>query len=643
MTQSHHRTGRLRSSLRALMLGGLSLLPTTSLAALEQLDDAAMADVSGAGIALGFEDFRWLTKPTSYYEQMGTAPIGATSFQRADMRWYGLSITAIGEGTGGAAGNVGFHWDQSGSSFGTACTSGGLACPLGGQIANFAPFDNPYVLRAYAPLGYHYDGTLLNANPDNPDKTVYEYIAPTNQPYYNFAFMGEIEAGRTAPNEYLTAQNMPAGVTGDAGEFLKSQTLIQGNAAGSVFRMFQHTQPGNETFAIMYHSHLRGDFRFSAGQDARSSSDEVGVPVIFDEQEGLHFKNVEAYVALGQHFYQALTLDAVPNQDGNFIMEIPFLRDPSSSPYDQLNNAQRHFYTYAVDEDLVRGSYVLGGTSYENGVAGYITARLAYLHNIGSPNVSDYEQYIVSQHGGALYDGFSGAEAWLAQYNTTHGYSRWGDWTTCRGIGCPDMHGVGAASPVSHPDRNTYNSTTDGMFFRKCTNCDDFDAFAYLLTAVDVRPGNSQFTCPGGEECTADGYTPRGVTANRNNGLTLHDDSYNANGRYYARSDSCTATTGDPYRCGYGGSYSVDAGSAHVYVAGKVDPSTTFGVASRPYTREIQTSSSGCGLFWSQPCYGPELAGIPVIRTDVVNIGDSRIEGLQMNYMKFTSYGAGSP
>ena len=29
--------------------------------------------------------------------------------------------------------------------------------------------------------------------------------------------------------------------------------------------------------------------------------------------------------------------------------------------------------------------------------------------------------------------------------------------------------------------------------------------------------------------------------------------------------------------------------------------------------------------------------------TDVVNIGDSRIEGLQMNYMKFTSYGAGGP
>ncbi|MAX56111.1 MAG: hypothetical protein CL537_11485 [Alcanivoracaceae bacterium] len=478
-------------SARAGLLGLLALLPLSGMAALERMDDAAMSDVSGAGIALGFEDFRWLTKPTSYFEQMGTAPVGTTTFQRADMRWYGLSITAVPHGS---TGNEGFHWDQSGSSFGTACTGTGLACPLGGVIPNFSPYDNPYVLRAFSPSGYSYDGTLLNADPDSPDKTVYEYVAPTNQPYYNFAFMGEIEAGRTAPNEYLNAQNMPSGVTGDVGDFLKSQTLIQGNAAGSIFRLFQHTQPGNETFAIMYHSDLRGDFRFSAAQDSRAASDVVGVPVIFDEQEGLHFKNVEAFIALGQPFYQAFTLDAVPSQDGNFIMELPFLRDPAQSPYVALNNAQKHFYSYAVDEDVVHGSYVLDGTTYENGIAGFITARLAYLHNIGSPNVATYEQHVINQYGVTLYEGFANAQAWLDQYNTTHGYSRWGDCTPCRGIGCPTVHGVSGTQ--SHPDRNAYNSTSDGMFFRKCSTCADFDAFAYMLTAVDVRNGNSQYTCP---------------------------------------------------------------------------------------------------------------------------------------------------
>ncbi|KGD64100.1 hypothetical protein Y5S_02640 [Alcanivorax nanhaiticus] len=619
MASLHRRMGNVLRTAHLAALAAMTLSPLTGMAALERMDDDAMSGVSGAGIALGFEDFRWLTKPTSYYEQMGSNPVGDTTFQRADMRWYGLSITAIADGTGA---NQGFHWDQSGTSFGTACSGTGLACPLGGQIVNFAPFDNPYVLRAYSPFGYHYDGTPLNEDPNVPDKTVYEYVAPTVQPYYNFSFMGEIEAGRTGPNE-----NLQSGT----GEFLKSQTLIQGNAAGSIFRMFQHTQPGNETFAIMYHSHLRGDFRFSAGQDSRSASDVVGVPVIFDEDEGLHFKNVDAFIALGQPFYQALTLDAVPQQDGNFILEIPFLRDPALPTTGALNNAIKHFYSFAVPETVSDPSDPFGQT-----LPGFITARLAILENTPGANVDAYKAHVSSTYNIPI------ADIELPEsYEVTHGYSRWGDWTPCRGIGCPSVHGIGAATPVSHPNRNSYNSTSDGMFFRKCKNCRDFDAFAYLLTAVDVRNGNSQFSCPGGEGCTAQGYTPRGVTSNRNNGLgALYDGSHNANGRYYARSDSCTATAGDPYRCGYGGSYSVNAGGAHVYVNGKQDPSEIFGVASRPYTENREYS---CGPFGVFTCDEAVPKGIPVIRTDVVNIGDSRIEGLQMNYMKFTSYGAGAP
>ena len=108
-------------SARAGLLGLLALLPLCSLAAMERMDDAAMSDVSGAGIALGFEDFRWLTKPTSYFEQMGTDPVGDTTFQRADMRWYGLSITAVPDGS---SGNEGFHWDASTGSFGVSSRRG---------------------------------------------------------------------------------------------------------------------------------------------------------------------------------------------------------------------------------------------------------------------------------------------------------------------------------------------------------------------------------------------------------------------------------------------------------------------------------------------------------------------------------------
>ena len=62
--------------------GGLAaclLLSSVSLASMTPLEDDAMADVSGAGIAMAFEDFRWMVKPTSYFEQVGSAPdVGAT-------------------------------------------------------------------------------------------------------------------------------------------------------------------------------------------------------------------------------------------------------------------------------------------------------------------------------------------------------------------------------------------------------------------------------------------------------------------------------------------------------------------------------------------------------------------------------------
>jgi len=38
----------------------------------------------------------------------------------------------------------------------------------------------------------------------------------------------------------------------------------------------------------------------------------------------------------------------------------------------------------------------------------------------------------------------------------------------------------------------------------------------------------------------------------------------------------------------------------------------------------------------------PGTNTLPVIRTGVANLGDARAEGLQVNYMKFTSYGAGN-
>ena len=526
---------------RGRILAGLFiLLPLSDVAAMERLDDEAMADVSGAGLAFVWEDFRWLTKPTSYFEQVGTGTDPLSTFERGDLRWYGINVSAAGPGT---------TWTETGSNMDNCASQGfgGLGCPRGDTIANFAAHDNPYVLRvmdysgngsADSQIG---NGIITWTGNTSTSKTVLEILAPTDQEDYRFSFWGEIEVGKDP-------------LAGTNNGLLKTQTIIQGSAADSVLQFFRFTEPGNENFAFLYKSHLQGDFRFSAAQVDGKDSDDLGVPVEFDAQEGLHFRNVDAYLPLGQLFYQAFTInvprDALGNeiQDGNFILAINALPD---------------------DPAVYRRHYSLAVPDSPN--AGYETARAALLtHTPGAtPSVAVPENYF-----------------------NTHGYSRWGDWFPCQGIGCPSV-------PVSQDSkRNRFNSTTDGIFFSKCSGCDDFDAFAYTMTAVDVRAGNNQYTCPGGSECAADGYSPRG-----------------GGGRYYQQAVSCTPSNGADFSCGYGGAYDIDAGAAYTSTS-MVNPSSYFGVGSQSAT------------------------ALPVIRTDAVNIGDARAEGLLINSFKFTSLGA---
>lgn len=613
-----HRTRTMRTTIEMALLSVLLLFPLTALSALEKLDDAAMAEVSGAGIALGFEDFRWLTKPTSYFEQVGSDPGSSTEFQRGDMRWYGINIS--GAGTGGS------HWDETGSNgFGTGCDASSLGCPRGGTIDHFAPYDNPYLVRAYSPEGFAYDGTEINGTSGN-SKTIYEFLAPTQQPDYTMSFWGEIEAGATRNSSVEPLAT-------NQGDLLKSQTIIRGNAANSKFRLFQFTKPGDETFAIMYHSYLQGDFRFSVAQHDGAGSDGIGEPVRFDANEGLHFKNVEAFVPLGQLYYQALIIDqadpadpataTLPNGDplplGNFTLEIP--RIPKNLTV--LN----HFYSFATElqgdafsapidgikrSQLDREAYGVDGVH-----AGYTTARAAMLLSRYSNEMGKEPwELTATDLASTNYQDFVDAAVGVGNsltiprsYYETHGYSRWGDWSPCRGVGCP-------AVPITQPaERNAYNHTGDGMFFRACTGCDPIPAFAYMLTAVDVRrnPGDDEtHNCPGAESGTCDGHPLHYPYNFKPRGKYTTGDGRD---RYYRGAVSCTASNTADYGCGYGGSFDISAPTENLTTP---DPSTYYGVKT----------ATG--------------ATPQVINTDVVNIGDSRVEGLQMNYMKFTSYGVGN-
>lgn len=528
--QAKHMDG-LRVSWRGLLwctlpglLAMITLAPLRA-GALTPLAEDEMASVSGAGISLIWNDFRLLTKPTSYFEQVGSGASPASTFQRGDLRWYGISMSAEG---------AGYSWLDSGGEM-SACAglgANGLGCPRGGPIANFAAHDNPYVVRV---MDYAGDGSAANSigngivtwsgdrDPATSRHTAWEYLAPTAQPDYRFAFWGEIEVGKNP-------------VAGTNAGLLKSQTLIQGSAADSVFRLWQFTEPGNRTVAMQYMSHLQGDFRFSVNQSAASASDALGVPVAFEAAEGLHFLNVDAYIPLGQLFYQALTLDVPRNgddsyvTDGNFVLELEPIPDNVA--------VYTRFYSLAVADSVD---------------AGYITARQALLNTLPADH----------------------------NYRVTHGYSRWGDWYPCTGVGC--------ANPPTTPPatRNSYNATDDGIFFRKCDACANFNAYSYRITAVDVRPGNNTHT------------------------------AY----QRYANYGACTPGTSGSARfnCGYGGAFS-GSGSVVSNVGGQTDPMS------------LVTRSAAQG-----PATGVTL---PMINTGVANLGDSRAEGLLINHFRFTSYAA---
>ena len=90
----------------------LAAMPLLAQAAMESLDEESLSQVTGTGLAIGFEDFRWLVKPTSYFEQVGSDPVGDTTLQRGDLRWYGVNISGAGPGGFHKGSKRGFLYSQ---------------------------------------------------------------------------------------------------------------------------------------------------------------------------------------------------------------------------------------------------------------------------------------------------------------------------------------------------------------------------------------------------------------------------------------------------------------------------------------------------------------------------------------------------
>lgn len=310
-------------------------------AAMVEISDDQMSDVSGAGLAFVFDNFSMRMAPTSFIELTGTAPQGV-GWERGDARYYGLSITD-GVGVGGT------DWYGNGCNTGTI--AGALACPIGNSnpnnngvtsniygIGSAASVYDPYVLRVFQYPGHDYAGNYLDTAGNMP--TILELVGPSYTDTWRWSFWGELEVGR--PNPYVstpgTCNNADGSCVGGA-DFLQSQTIIRGKPTTvadidgdgrpepAILRLMRTTGQGASTdsLGLTYQSALSGDFRFSVRQTANSPDALHWVPD-FNDVEGMYFKNVDAFLPLGALHYQTIILDSA-GTDGNFTIELTAIPD----------------------------------------------------------------------------------------------------------------------------------------------------------------------------------------------------------------------------------------------------------------------------------------------------------------------------
>lgn len=443
----------------------LCLLVSVSLAgasahALEALDDGSMESVSGAGVVYGLDDFSFRFAPTSYIQLTGSAPTTAAAtygWKRGDAYYYGLSFTyggACGPGTGPGTGTA---CASPGSSIGedwygpvtghtgtiTDGTDSGLQYPIGEKsspgtsnpygIVGFASVYNPFILRVYQYPAYLYNGTFANTASTEP--TVLEFIGPSKTDSWRWSFWGEllVNASSTSPPAQGTCNksNTTSCTTGGA-DFLQSQTLILGSPTASgktwngptdpnnytavanrkptLLRILQSTDSSDPTFMMNYQSSLSGDFRFTV-QQTSDSPDKLHYVPAFSTKEGLFFKNVDAYLPLGNLYAQGLTVSGASVYDTT---------GTASSSYQENGN-------YVIELTRIPNTtnvynYIYCGTTGSAAPASCTTDANGYITN---PNPD------------------------------THGYVRWGNWA--------DPASTPGTTATSLP---TATSTANGIYFQ---------------------------------------------------------------------------------------------------------------------------------------------------------------------------------
>jgi hypothetical protein len=346
-----------------LLLAATLTLGAAQAQALTELSDDSLSDVQGAGFAFALDNFSMRFAPESFIELTGTdldpdGDAALAGWQRGDARYYGLSMTngeieagtdwyATLDGSGGGCGG-----DSDYGNLFLSCPQGSKNTSSLGQTTNkygigaMASVYDPYVLRVFEYEGYDFQGNNLNDTNGNDKPTILELIGPSQTERWRWSFWGELEVDRVVDavdeSDHIGAPNCSSGGAGCA-DFLQSQTIIHGKptTAGvydddtgtwvekpkpAILRLMQTANADDRTLGITYQSALSGDFRFSVRQkDTGGLADTLHNVPDFDDDEGMYFKNVDAFLPLGTLHYQAITLNAERESGkatGDFIIEL---------------------------------------------------------------------------------------------------------------------------------------------------------------------------------------------------------------------------------------------------------------------------------------------------------------------------------
>lgn len=338
------RSGGVRVAGRWVFLG-LAVWLSGAAQAMVAMSDDEMSTQSGGGIAIAFQNLDFLMAPTSYIEATPSTTDVPTGYYAADLRWYGLSMTNDSTADYG-------QWNGSCASISGA----GNICPVGSAgVVDFASVYNPFVLRVFNYAGYDAAGGDLTQGSTGTAPTVLELRGPTASDSWLWSFWGALTVNATTNGPQTVGVVPPTGTCPTGGNTtycgLQSMVIIDGKpiaqvdstygsyttavATPTVFQMF--TMPavtdnygsGDVTFALVYDSALSGNWRFGVEQANGSTNTNVTTVPSFDQQEGMYFKNVNAYLPLGHLNDQAIVFNAAgvtttnsPSGSGNFTVEL---------------------------------------------------------------------------------------------------------------------------------------------------------------------------------------------------------------------------------------------------------------------------------------------------------------------------------